>query len=906
MRKALLLNLIMGKTLYFLKNFNNYFNRKIRGYDLIASYLLDVGITGYSQKNDINWNPHDCVSAEIIMNEVEFRPDYLLVTEDGVITSRWFVINTTRTRAGQYKYSLRRDIIFDKIESIKSAPIFVQKGFIQDEEDPFILNDEGMSFNQIKQSETLLKDTTKCAWIACYLAKNAGAESFTIPSDTLIGTYPTLSEVATRVGIEESILDDLLNLDGSESVPAFFSTRLTIDYSYRQYILSTNINKAATLHLSNSLTSIGGTVKGNRTLSGNLISYPGEDYTYNPNSDLGAALINRSSEIISDMGTVTGRGYYLLEDSLNKLKELYSGKIIYYNGACFRMYIEIRETVNETYIRNASASGFPFLVNALNDITTDTVLTDSSAKVNLKGKSIRAFIKMVQESPSDTVPGATFDISSTRNKTQKQEFDLIVIPFGEVKPKGWGNYLDPNIALKAASQIALKGDTYVYDVQLLPYCPLDIFDGEINLTGLTEHVDYEKITSGSYTWTEILTFNPQSPEFRYLTPDNPGETKARIRFDLMSSPQTISVVFTGDIVPDSYTVNDYLVILPGGGTALRVDIIMTSTSEVEYDFEATVTLDFEFNNVDTGLIFYCKEASFQRTIPVSLGLKTSMKVDSNCDFYRIVSPNYQGTFDFNVARNGGSVPFFKAYCTYKPYTPLIKVAPSFAGLYGSMYQDNRGLICAGDFSLPRSSSAWINYQLNNKNYQNIFNREIQNLDFNQSLQMRNQVVGAVVGVASDMVKGATAGALIGGGIGAGVGAVTGGLISSVGAAVDTDTLARQQREERQLAIDKFNYQLGNVKALPYTLTKVGSFDEISKIFPCLEYYSCSEQEREAFINKIVYESMTVMRIDTVENYISSDNTLHYLKGIIIRIEDLSDSTEVFNAIYEEFLKGVYI
>ena len=96
-------------------------------------------------------------------------------------------------------------------------------------------------------------------------------------------------------------------------------------------------------------------------------------------------------------------------------------------------------------------------------------------------------------------------------------------------------------------------------------------------------------------------------------------------------------------------------------------------------------------------------------------MQHSLKIDSNCDIYRIVSPNYQGTFEFNVAKNGGKVNYFMAQCTYKPYTPMIKVAPDFSLLYGANYSDNRGLICGGDFSLPRATSAWETYQLNNKN-----------------------------------------------------------------------------------------------------------------------------------------------------------------------------------------------
>ena len=130
--------------------------------------------------------------------------------------------------------------------------------------------------------------------------------------------------------------------------------------------------------------------------------------------------------------------------------------------------------------------------------------------------------------------------------------------------------------------------------------------------------------------------------------------------------------------------------------------------------------------------------------------------------------------------------------------------------------------------------------------------------------------------------------------------------STVGYGVDVDTLARTQRETKQLAIDKFNYQLGNIKALPYTLTKVGAFDISSKIFPILEYYTCTEQEKQALRDKIKWESMTVMRIGTLEEFMNFDGELHYFKGELIRNDEIADDTHIMNAIYEELLKGVYI
>ena len=121
-----------------------------------------------------------------------------------------------------------------------------------------------------------------------------------------------------------------------------------------------------------------------------------------------------------------------------------------------------------------------------------------------------------------------------------------------------------------------------------------------------------------------------------------------------------------------------------------------------------------------------------------------------------------------------------------------------------------------------------------------------------------------------------------------------------------DRMKEADKEAKELALDKYNLSLGNVRALPYTLTKVGTFDINSKIFPFLEYYTCTDEEREMFETKIKWESMTVGKIDLCGQYFSQGGDLHYFKGELIRNEEIADDPHTFNAIYEELVKGVYI
>lgn len=345
---------------------------------------------------------------------------------------------------------------------------------------------------------------------------------------------------------------------------------------------------------------------------------------------------------------------------------------------------------------------------------------------------------------------------------------------------------------------------------------------------------------------------------------------------------------------------------------------LASGGMVDLTEDNTLTEDKDFNYITysgnkRGLILYPKEINFEATLYIgSIGggiiLRSHLtkKESSNLELFRLVSPNFQGAFDFNLGKNGNICGGFRAQCTYKPFTPFIRISPIFTDLYGSAYLDNRGLICGGDFSLTIINSEWVNYQLNNKNYQNIFNREIQNMDFTYSIEKRNQIITGITGIVAGIGAGAAAGAMVGGPWGAVAGAVVGGVASTVGMAIDTYTMEMQYKENRDLAMDKFNYQLGNIKALPYTLTKVGNFDYISAIWPFIERYDCTSKELEAFQNKIKYESMTVQRIDTIAYFYHKYDELKYFKGELIRNEKIAGDNYIFSTIYYELLKGVYL
>ena len=141
--------------------YNNYSTRIIKSGDNIYDY--SGYLCGDIMRN-VNFIPGDGVDTSLIINSLSYTlnssPDYIVVADmDGNIHSRWFVMKSERTTNGQYRFTLHRDAIVDYMDDILSSDVFIQRGKVLDN-DPAIWNSEDIPFNQIKQSETLLKDYT--------------------------------------------------------------------------------------------------------------------------------------------------------------------------------------------------------------------------------------------------------------------------------------------------------------------------------------------------------------------------------------------------------------------------------------------------------------------------------------------------------------------------------------------------------------------------------------------------------------------------------------------------------------------------------------------------------------------------------------------------------------------------
>lgn len=301
------------------------------------------------------------------------------------------------------------------------------------------------------------------------------------------------------------------------------------------------------------------------------------------------------------------------------------------------------------------------------------------------------------------------------------------------------------------------------------------------------------------------------------------------------------------------------------------------------------------------ILFWINEPNFSFTIEDSIVFNSKEpKVQNETQFCRLNSPNYSASFDFSVAKNKG-VSCWQVDCSYKPYQPYIHVAPNWKGLYGSNFNDARGLICTGDFSIDLMNDKWQEYQIQNKNYNEIFNRQIQTLDLQQSIASTNEKWQVGLGAISSALQGAASGSALGPWGAAGAGAI-GGISSAIAGAVDMELNQKLRDDARSSAYDMLNFQLGNIKALPNTLTKVSTYNINNKIYPFYEIYEATSEEIENLRLQLKLRGYN-LGINGILSTFMVDGK--YFKGKIIYNENAVGDSHMAEALNSELTTGIY-
>lgn len=448
------------------------------------------------------------------------------------------------------------------------------------------------------------------------------------------------------------------------------------------------------------------------------------------------------------------------------------------------------------------------------------------------------------------------------------------------------------------------------------------------LTGNVGSVEYE--TTAIYiTYTEVFV-----DQISFTLPGNRAST-SDAPYDIFAIPESENVIAPGTELMTSMGTSSDLskrivdaLIVALGSNLYDIQLLPFApladkhflAGPTDEDIITLLTNSFPTNDErvhyqeikpESGLfpstvIIYATESNFNKTVSENLIVPTDpieFKVSNECDVYRLVSPNYNGQFEFSLVKNMG-VTSWNISTSFKPFSPYIRIAPNFGGLYGRNFEDARGLVCGGDFSIAQISDAWTQYQIQNKNYQVMFDRQIQNMEVNNSVQRFREKIGAITGTAQGATSGAMVGMMTGNPYAALAGGIIGGSASGIAGIADIKLNEQLRREALDYSQDQFGYQLQNIQALPYSLTKVGAQNNDYKLFPFLEFYTCSDTEKQALRDKIKYNGMTIMRIGTIEEFMQPERS--YIKGKLIRLETISDDYHIVNMISKELNEGVFI
>ena len=778
----------MKTNLYFLQGFNNYYDRRVKKYEYATEYVNE-SITTYVL-NDTNFNPNDGISASHTVGAINvplnFSPDYMVeVNNNGLVTSRWFVVELSRVREGQHTITLRRDVVADFWETAKLTDSFIEKATVGFD-DPAIYNAENMTFNRIKRGEVLLKDKSNCPWLVAYIDKDYSVTDQNVSA-------PAIADIAA-IQIPSSLENwEYYNYTSEAQNPQYINSSIeSCEYCITVQTINSNRVRTYFTDYNGGGTTVSASATGSSTgirdegYLSTVVQTAYENYGFTVlNSLLETQILHLDRNLINYVG---------------KYLQFGENGPIYYASAV-NNYAR-SETIN---VDSNNILRSPMYTIGSNVGFSSYQPNSRAFKVNVTVNQINLLLISV---PAIQV---SYSIEANRVKTTDAPYDIVAIPFGSINliDADTNNSVlyksDKDTAYRIINAISVNGATNVYDIQLLPYCPI---------------------------------------------------------------PSAIDAEGTFRVPTNGYS--------------------LVGTN----DYKATA-------------IFYVPSCRFGGTVELETPVViTEPKIQCLCDSYRLCSPNYASVFEINAAMNGG-LRVFEFDCEYKPFSPYIHINPIWGGLYGGNYNDARGLVCGGDFSLAQITDQWKQYEVNNKNYQLMFDRQINNLEVQHGWQMGEAIVGVFGGGITGAGTGAAIGATSGGGMyGAIAGGIVGGVMGTGAAIADVVKTKQLYNETLDYTKDMFGYNLGNIKALPNTLTKISAFNPNNKLFPVLEYYTCTDVEKQALRDKVKYNGMTVMRIGKINDFVKEETT--YIKAKPILLTNLHDDFHVAAELASELNMGIRV
>lgn len=780
--------------------FNNYRNRIRKGAPTWnTGYIISRPNSSGGRNSLVNFKPNDGIRTTFIFDyeDDSFNYDYLSVStkNDGSSNrSNWFIIDATRMNGNKMELKLLRDIITDKFYNVVNTEMRIERGFCYDD-NPAIYNNEGIEFNEIKVSETLLKDKTNCPWIIMYIPNNLTL------SDDIRFKLPTFDKVNTISGIA--------------NLP-YASTDNKI-YVKKSCVLSGIVFDHVFADLN--------------IFCNNYYKFP--FYTKNGNKNI----VNVKDEFA-----------------------IAHGRVAYYSGTIARMQTYVNTLVSSQQYADSWLNDFyNYSKNNDEHLLFDESIMDEDGKVYYDTTNNKYYTVHITRTSNVKKFASNISANTTLGARVISLFNNQNWLYHENNPSGSIATGDLNVY------------EYVYTAEETTYNPNSFKMKKEDLNN-----DYP-VKNQPY---KMVAF----PMKKIYIEKDEGAIEENETQLVYSDPEIIKA-FISEFSKDNGRVLDIQQVpyCP----CLEDYIMQGGIEELYIGNKPTINLWNSDNNVVARGIFINND-SFSIYLDNSY-YPNNYKIENECEKYRLCSPHYESAFEFNAVQMQGWAGI-KVECTYKPYEPYFHLIPMFTvgSLYGQEnFEDARGLVSNCSYSLPLSSDVWQTWARQNSTYQLTFDREIKDLSVKHKIELINQGFNAVSSIYKSN-----------GGNSA--------MMNTIGGVANIALNEMDYQENKSFREDMFYYNLKNIKAQPETLTKVSALDINNRIWPILEKYSCTEDEKIYFEKYLVYNSYRIERIGKIKDYINPNQELTYIKASLIIFESDNMTPEMTNFLNDELSKGVYL
>ena len=502
--------------LYILYGFNNSYDRIVKHYDTIQEYL-DKASSYYLEDNILNFKWGDGVrTTQIIDDSAPHSPDYAVgLDDDGNIVCRWYILEDSYNLKTQREVTLFRDIVADNYYDVLKVPMYIERVGRVLRNDPAIYNKEGIQVNQIKKKEELLWDKTNWAWIVGYIDKKT--QSTTVDYEVTIPVDPSF-EYDTW---EEFVA----------AYPASITEAVDVKLKYRIRLSAVNIVSQTTTFNANGVLEIG-----TQTLA----------------PTQGTLYYHSVTEVPQDIPD------YIKYDS-------YTPYIPTFTGTSTGSDVASWESVNNQYVRikGGSRAGVYRISTSSStgteqtkDVTTGsgtiyTLMTSQSGELktayNLGGDPGNGSMSVLYkervhtlEAIKQTDVSKQLIIPADHPHTNNATYDVFCIPYRPGKKLtlygASGIYevfsMSSESTLTLASEIAVQMGASLYDLQILPYCPILSFIKKIPEPTLVlpDPKYYTKSKQGETELTEGIFWVPDitvenTIDYKVQVPTDPIEAK---------------------------------------------------------------------------------------------------------------------------------------------------------------------------------------------------------------------------------------------------------------------------------------------------------------------------------------------------------------------------------------------